>query len=146
MKKLLLFFFLFAFATTQAQYQPLYDISKDSARLMADQMIASGKAKFPLLQNWESKAAHAVIFLYKTDSDSEKEIQIVYNVFDGRYYFTHMTGEFDDLFPVWKQYFQQDANAETLKDHPKVIHYKTSQPTQANFRDAYREGYEILLR
>lgn len=145
MKKLLLLSFIFSFLFAKAQYKPLYNISKDSARLMADQMIASGTSKFPLLQNWESKANNAVVFLYKVNKDSEKEIQIIFYVFDGRYYFTHMTGEFEDLFPVWKQYFQPDATT-ALKDHPKVIHYKTIQPTQANFRDAYSGGYEILLR
>lgn len=106
----------------------LYNVSKDSARMISDELASLAKRKFVYSSTFENLKAYAIIFKYRDANDESNELKIYFSVNNvgenraleiqgtPRYYFYMVQGKFLDVFPFWKKYIEPEADAEKMSN------------------------------
>lgn len=158
-KASVILFILFISSNSFSQNADLfYNVSKDSAKLIADDLAAIAKSKYQFVSFTENPKRGGAIFYYKDADNDDNRLSVYFRIYNEtleisgtpRYYFYKVEAKFLDVFPFWKKYIQPDADDVKMSKNESFnkVYLKSSgkhQP-QIIFEKAYSGDFEILLQ
>jgi hypothetical protein len=115
--KTLLSLFIFALSLTATAQVKVTTTDLKDVQAFADSVTTAINHPLTLAMKGENADTNGrYVFEYFAPSDVERKepLQLSFRVYETGYSFDSATGTFNDLFPVWKRYFNKVAKAENI--------------------------------
>lgn len=138
--KTLLSLFIFALSLTATAQVKFTTTDLKDVQAFADSVTTAIGHPLTLAVKGENADTNGrYIFEYFASSDVEKKepLLLSFRVYDTGYSFDSATGTFNDLFPVWKKYFNKLAQSEHITG-PNVTDYQSDAITIGDKRFTFK--------